>query len=125
MSQEQEPQVIAPAAFTPRAEDDGKPKWRARPLQIGIALVLLVFAVSLWFLFTARSVLFTFEPEYAELDIDGGLQLKLADRYLLRSGDYRLTVEAQGHYPIEQDLTVTDDDSQEVNLVLKRLPEEA
>ena len=61
---------------------------------------MLLFALSLWFLFTARSVLFTFDPGYAELDIDGGLQLKLGERYLLRSGDYRVTATAEGHYPL-------------------------
>ncbi len=122
MAQDKDSQLIAPAAFTPRADSDGKKRFRARPLQIGIAAVLVLFIVSLWFLFTARSVLFTFEPTYAELDIDGGLQLKLAERYLLRSGEYTLRVEAPGHYPLEQSLTVADADNQEVHLVLKPLP---
>ena len=122
MADEKHSQPIAPTAFTPRPETETSRGFRARPLQIGLAAVLLLFAVALWFLFTARSVLFTFEPGYAELDIDGGFSLRLADRYLLRTGDYRLSAEAEGYYPLEQPLTVTEAENQEVHLVLKRLP---
>ena len=122
MATEQESQLIAPTAFTPRDDSDGPRKRRIGPVQIGALAVVATFTFALWFLFTARSVLFTFEPAYSELDIDGGFKLQLGKRYLLRSGDYQLTVEAQGHYPLEHDLTVTEEDSQEVHLVLKRLP---
>jgi len=122
MDSEQQPQLITPSAFTPRGDDSGGKRWRARPVQIILAVVLLLFALSLWFLFTARSVLFTFDPGYSELDIDGGLQLQLGDRYLLRSGSYRISVSAEGHYPIEQDLEVGEEDDQSVHLELVRLP---
>jgi hypothetical protein len=122
MASDNESQLIAPAAFTPRVDGDGPRQRRVGPLQLALAGVLLLFTASLWFLFTAKSVLFTFDPAYSELDIDGGIQLKIGERYLLRSGDYQLDASAQGHYPLERDLTVTSDDSQEVHLVLKRLP---
>ena len=66
------PQIIKPADFTPRSGDEGKKRLRAKPLQIGLALVLLLFAAGMLFLFTARSVLFTFDPAYTELEIEGG-----------------------------------------------------
>ena len=122
MRDEQDSQTIAPAAFTPRVETEARRGFKARPVQIGLAAILLLFVLALWFLFTARSVLFTFDPGYAELDIDGGFSLRLADRYLLRTGDYRLTAEAEGYYSLEQALTVTDAENQEVHLVLQRLP---
>ena len=122
MDADQKPPVITPAAFTPRGEDQGRRRLRARPVQVVLSAVLLLFALSLWFLFTARSVLFTLDPGYAELDIEGGLQLQLGERYLLRSGNYQINVSAAGHYPLQQELTVTDEDSQSVHLVLQRLP---
>ena len=122
MSTEREPQLIAPAAFTPRGDGDGPRRRRLGAMQLVLIAVVLAFALSLWFLFTARSVLFSFEPAYSALDIDGGFKLRIGERYLLRSGDYRLTVTADGHYPLERDFTVTADDSQELHLVLKRLP---
>jgi len=122
MAGEHNPQIIVPSDFTPRGEDTGPQRWRARPLQVAVGAVLLVFALSLWFLFTARSVLFTFDPGYSELEIDGGLHLQLGDRYLMRSGEYHIAVTAPGHYPLQQPLTVSDEDSQSVHLQLQRLP---
>ncbi len=115
-------QPIQPQAFTPRPEKDTRSRFKARPLQLGLAAVLLLFAAAMWFLFTARSVLFTFEPPYAELEIEGGLQLQLGERYLLRSGDYELAATAAGHYPLQQTLTVTEAESQTYHLELERLP---
>ncbi len=122
MAAPEDSQLIRPAAFTPRSEDKTSRGFRARPVQIGLAAVLLLFALSFWFLFTAHSVLFTFEPAYAELDIDGGLKLKIGERYLLRAGDVQLEVTAPGHYPLEQDFTVEAVDNQSLHLVLQRLP---
>jgi formylglycine-generating enzyme required for sulfatase activity len=116
------PRLIQPAAFTPRGEDAGKQRFKARPLQITLAVVLSLFGACLWFLFTAHSVLFSFEPAYAELEIDGGLQLQLGERYLLRSGDFQLRVTAPGHYPLEQAIVITDEESQSFQLQLERLP---
>lgn len=117
-----ESRPIAPAAFTPRTEQAKTRGFRARPLQVAMVSLLLLFALAMWFLFTARSVLFTLDPAYSELDVDGGFTFQIGERYLLRSGDYALTVEAPGHYTLEQDLTVSDDENQEFHLVLKRLP---
>ena len=122
MPADSERQVIKPAAFTPRGEDQGRRRFRARPLQVILTTVLLLFAISLWFLFTARSVLFTFDPAYSELEIDGGLQLQLGERYLLRSGEYQLQAGAPGHYPLQLTLVVGDEESQSVHLQLQRLP---
>ena len=122
MDSEQQPQVITPATFTPRGDDDGRKRWKARPVQVILGVVLSLFTLSLWFLFTARSVLFTFDPTYSELEIDGGLQLQLGERYLLRSGNYRISLNAEGHYPLEQDLEIGEQDSQSYHLELQRLP---
>ncbi len=122
MAAANESQLIKPAAFTPNTGEPRRRGFRARPVQLGMAALLLLFLLAFWFLFTAHSVLFTFEPAYSELDIDGGLQLKIGERYLLRSGDYQLTVSAPGHHPLEQDFTVDGSDNQSLHLVLKRLP---
>ena len=114
--------LIQPAAFAPRRAGEGRRRFRASPLQVTLALALLVFAVSLWFLFTARSVLFTFEPPHADMDIDGGLSIRLGERHLLRPGRYRLSVEAEGYHTLEQRLEVTAEDFQTHHLMLEPLP---
>ncbi|MEM0954105.1 MAG: PEGA domain-containing protein [Pseudomonadota bacterium] len=116
------PQAIRPTAFTPRSEEDSSSAFKARPVQLVLATVLLLFGIALWFLFSAHSVLVTTEPAFAGIDIDGGLKLRLGERYLLRSGDYSLTATAEGYYPLEQAITVSDDDNQAFQFVLKRLP---
>ena len=119
----QEPQDrIQPAAFAPLDDQEQAPRWRARPLQLALAAVLCLFAIALWYLFTARSVLITFEPENTSLDIDGGLHLKVGGRYLLRGGAYDLFMEADGHYPVQELLEVGEDDSQSYHFELQRLP---
>jgi formylglycine-generating enzyme required for sulfatase activity len=122
MQDEPKAQIITPAAFTPRSDDDSQRRFRAKPLQIVLAVVLLVFALCLWFLFSARSVLFNLDPVYSEIEIDGGFHLQLGERYLIRSGDYQLLVRAAGHYDLHQELTVTAQDSQQYPIQLQRLP---
>jgi formylglycine-generating enzyme required for sulfatase activity len=122
MRDDSERQIITPAPFTPRGEDEQRRDFRARPLQIAVALVLLVFVLCLWFLFTARSVLFTLDPTYGEIEIKGGLSLQLGERYLLRSGAYQLQVKASGHYDLQRELIVSDQDNQSFQLQLQRLP---
>jgi formylglycine-generating enzyme required for sulfatase activity len=122
MSRDPEHQLIKPATFSPRGEEQSRRGFRASPLQMVLATVLLLFTLSLWFLFTAQSVLFTYDPGYSEMEVSGGLQLQLGERYLLRSGEYQLQVTAPGHYPLEQSLVVGDEDGQNVHLQLQRLP---
>ena len=91
MDADQQPEVIKPASFTPREEDTGRRRVRARPVQILLATVLSLFAISLWFLFTARSVLFTFDPAYSELEIDEPLvsfdEQEAVDDFFAEFGD--------------------------------------
>ncbi|MCZ6828670.1 MAG: PEGA domain-containing protein [Gammaproteobacteria bacterium] len=126
MNQEEQPQaqpeVVAATRFTPRGDTVQKQRWRARPLQIALATVLLAFSMAMWFLFTAKSVLFTLDPVDSELDIDGGLHITLGERYLMRSGDYEISVEAQGHYPLRQAVSIGTQDQQQFHYKLQRLP---
>ncbi len=119
--QDHEP-VIKPASFTPLDSDKGPKKQVMKPLQLVVGTALLCFVLALWFLFTAQSVLLSFEPAEVELDIDGGLQLLVGNRYLLRAGDYDLQVQAEGHHPLRQSLTVGSADRQQFHYKLKRLP---
>ena len=60
-----------------------------------------------------------------ELELTPGthrLQLVLGGRHLLRSGDYELTLTAEGHYPLTETITVGPEDSQSFDYQLQRLP---
>ena len=122
MNQEEQPEVVAATSFSPRGDTAQKKRWRARPLQIALATLLLAFSMAMWFLFTAKSVLLTFDPVDSELNIDGGLHITLGERYLMRSGDYEISVEAEGHYPLQQPVSIGTEDQQEFHYKLQRLP---
>jgi formylglycine-generating enzyme required for sulfatase activity len=126
MSQEMQPppqpQPIAATSFTPLGDVAQKQRWRARPTQIVLATVLLTFSIAMWFLFTAKSVLFTFDPPDTDLNIDGGLHIIVAERHLMRSGDYDIKLEAPGHYPLQQAVSISEEDQQQFHYKLQRLP---
>jgi formylglycine-generating enzyme required for sulfatase activity len=86
------------------------------------ALALAVCAFIAWFLFSARAVYIDVAPEYAEVRIRGGLNLNLADRYLLRTGRYALRIVAPGHHPLDQSLEVGEEQNQYYSFTMERLP---
>jgi formylglycine-generating enzyme required for sulfatase activity len=115
------PEMIKPAAFTPPAPGGSKTRRRRTGLALA-GLAAAVVAGSLWFLFTARSVLIEVDPATAGVDIDGGFKLKLGGRYLLRSGDYRISITALRYYPLQQELSIGAEPYQRHAFQLQRLP---
>ncbi|MCX2982648.1 PEGA domain-containing protein [Halieaceae bacterium IMCC14734] len=122
MAADTEPTIIAPSSFTPMGADPQHQKRLISPLQLGLIAVLFLFAIAFWFLFSARSVLFSVIPADADINIDGGLQLKLGERYLLRSGDFTISLTAPGYYPQQQPLLVSESSQQSFEYALEKLP---
>lgn len=122
MAADKQPTVIAPSSFTPLGAEPQTGKRRTSALQLGLIAVLLLFAMAFWFLFSARSVLFSVAPPGTDINIDGGLQLQFGDRYLLRSGAFTIALSAPGHYPQQHQLVVTDEPQQRFEYSLQRLP---
>jgi formylglycine-generating enzyme required for sulfatase activity len=118
---EEKRQPIAPAAFEPLAEVSGTPR-RGLPRYWWLYALIGLFAIALLFLLTARSlevrVVADSEPELTL----SGFALPFGGRYLLRPGEYRLTVNAEGYRPYEELLTVDDAASQRVEVILQPLP---
>jgi formylglycine-generating enzyme required for sulfatase activity len=121
-SDKQQPEAINPASFTPLGDTQEQQRTGPSLWQWAVSGVLLLFVLAMWFLFTARSVLFTVEPIDSQMDIDGGLHLVLGDRHLLRSGGYTIRVTAQGYYPLEEEVTIGTEDTQSFHYGLQRLP---
>ena len=115
-------EVIQPVTFAPAPDEAPKQCWRPGPVTSATIALLVIGAAVLWFLLSARSVAIRIDPETATLRIEGGFSLVVAGRQLLRPGDYRLSSEAPGHYPLEQTFTVTDEMDQSIELTLQRLP---
>ncbi|MFU8764413.1 MAG: PEGA domain-containing protein, partial [Haliea sp.] len=115
--------TITPSAFQPldsaaAPPSAGGPNWR-RWLVPG---AVLLFALAMLFLFAARSVEISVEStERADVSLDG-LYLPFGGRYLMRPGDYALSISAPGYEPLATTLTVTGDDSQRFNFSLQPRP---
>ena len=115
------PTTITPTEFAPL---DGpiKQQRRGHPIAVAITVALLVAAVALWFLLTARAVSFETTPASATIKLDSALSVKLSDRYLVRPGNYQLEAHAEGYFPLQQSIEVTTDDSQHHKLQLEKKP---
>ena len=113
---------ITPAAFQPLNPDAGPARRGPHPVRALVLAVVLVAAVIMGFLFTARSVLITtVATAPAEVEIDG-LYLPFGERVLIRPGRYDLAATAEGYFPLQQELIVTREDSQALELTLQPLP---
>ncbi len=116
---------IAPAAFR-RARDvhaTGAEQHRS-PLRAIVFAGLLLLGFSGYLLFTSKSVQFVIEPEAPDvLAISGGwFRLPLADRVLLREGEYSLRVEKRGYYDVTQAFVVDESPTKTVNVEMRKLP---
>jgi formylglycine-generating enzyme required for sulfatase activity len=114
--------VIEPLRFEPYQPTTGRKLFRARPRTLIISAALLLCALLAGYIVTGKAVYLSTDPADAQIEISGGWQLKLADRYLLRAGDYRLLATAPGYHPLDQLLTVTGEQNQQYAYTLRPLP---
>jgi len=83
-----------------------------------------VLALLAFQLFTARAVLVEVKPADARLTLSGALlPLKIGGRYLLRSGTYQVTAEADGFETGSREIVVNDEPNQAFRLELAKLPD--
>lgn len=115
-------ELIEPAGFEPYRPVHRRRLFYTRPRNILIGLALLICAGAAWFIVTGKAVYIHTEPPQAEIAIEGGWQLKLADRFLLRQGDYRLRISAPGYHALEQTLAVGEQQNQQYTYSLEKLP---
>ena len=113
---------IEAASFEPLSSK--KTGWSIK-INLRLCLVTALLALGAfcaWFMLTARAVYIETEPLAAEIDIAGILQLKLANRYLVRPGAYKLALYAEGYQPLQETLLVTDTAAQHYIYRLEKLP---
>ena len=117
-----QPETIQPLKFEPVTEGQSTNSVRVSRKTLLIAFALLLCASAAVFLFTARAVYIESTPANASIEIDSLLKLKLADRYLLLSGDHPLSMKAEGYYDLDLTLTIGKEPSQQFAFELQRLP---
>jgi formylglycine-generating enzyme required for sulfatase activity len=114
---------IEPVSFHP-SHQQPKPKSPLRWLAWLILIVIFsMLSASAWFVFTARQVVISIEPEPEQITIRGGI---IAPRwgayYLLRPGEYTLTALKRCYEPLSQSIKVASERSQTLKLQMEKLP---
>ena len=118
-------EAIAPTAFKRAAATRAVTADTGRsPLKTILFAGLAVLGIASWLLFTARSVQFQVEPaEPDSFSISGGwFRLPLADRVLLRQGEYSVTVQKEGYYDVAQSFVVGEQASMTVKVAMRKRP---
>lgn len=114
---------IEPVNFEPaKAQKSVAVKSRSLLLKLTLFLVLPLLAITTWFLFSSKSVRIYTEPDHVNIIIHAPLKLTLAERYLLREGDYDVEISAEGYQSIGETLKVGEKQNQEFNFTLLPLP---
>ncbi|MFW2405797.1 MAG: PEGA domain-containing protein [Gammaproteobacteria bacterium] len=119
----EQPEPITPvrprARHTEHVEPSATGK-RIKYLGLGALGVLLAVAA---YLFTAQAVRIDVEPTDAEIKIVGGLFApKVGGSYLLRRGEYRVLLNADGYRADRQEIEVLDAPNQSFDFVMRKLP---
>ena len=114
-------EALAATTFEPLSQATSeKRQVSAAQIAAGIAGVFIV--ALLFFLFTARSLTLNIVAE-ADPDFSlSGLNWSFGERILVRPGQYVLKVAAEGYHPYEQNITVSDADTQKLEIQLAPLP---
>ena len=89
---------------------------------IGYAALALLLVTAIY-LFTAKAVLINVDPPEANVQIAGGLlKFKFGGRYLLRPGEYRVMLTADGYESLREEFQVDDAASQDFIFSMHKLP---
>ncbi|MCY4263718.1 MAG: PEGA domain-containing protein [Gammaproteobacteria bacterium] len=113
---------IVPIDFKPHEADAGKLTFKFHWFYAVVAVVVLVSVAAGWFVLTAKSVFVDVDPVTAEVDIDGGLNVRLGQRFLIRAGTYTLNLKNAGYHDNVTELTVNEESAQTHSYSLRKLP---
>jgi len=116
------PDPIIPINFEP---NKGRKKSLSFKLGWGhlfLAVFLILSGTAAWFILTAKSVFIEIDPVTAQIEIDGGLAVRMGQRYLTREGVYDLVLRNEGYHDLETKLFVTDQQSQTHPIEMRKLP---
>jgi len=118
-----ESEAIAAVRFRPSEQTAPRRAWSFSPARAALAVLALLVAGVLWFVFTATSIGIVTQPTGAQVDINGELwAIPVGNRFLLRPGAYQVHVTQPGYRPGQLAIKVTDAPNQQFALSLVKLP---
>ena len=114
-------QILEPIAYKP-LEGETKKLGHTIPTGALLACLCIVIAVTfLLYLTMARSLIVNSSAPGADISISG-LSFNIGSNFLLLPGDHDMEISAQGYHSLNQQITVTDASTQEIDVVLEPLP---
>ena len=114
--------TIVPIDFTPNDEKASVRTFKFKAAHAILLFFALTFGFSGWFVLTAKSVFVEVNPITARIDITGGINLRLGQRYLIRSGSYSLSLANEGYHSLNTELNVDGEQAQTHSFEMDRLP---
>ena len=121
MAVEKSRQPLAATEFTPLDPARRRRRFKVSPVYLALGLLIFLSVLLMWYLFTARAVIFRLDPANASIDV-GGFAFSIGDNYLLLAGERSLTIEAEGYRPLTTTITVGAERTQEFSYALEPLP---
>lgn len=113
---------IIPIEFTPHDGKGPRATLTPKPIHFIVGVFLFISGFAGWFVLTAKSVFVEVNPITAEIEIEGGLHVRLGQRYLIRAGSYELGLSNEGYHDIETRLLVNTEQSQTHSYDLRKMP---
>ena len=108
--------------FQPARDTGRRLNYRFRWLHAVLAAFGFAALLSAWFVLSARSVLIDVDPITAQISVDEGFALRVGQRYLMREGDYVVSVSNAGFFDETVTLSVSDEAAQTHAIRLRKLP---
>ncbi|MEJ6613074.1 MAG: PEGA domain-containing protein [Porticoccus sp.] len=113
---------LTPVDFQPIQDTTKGSNVSFKPLRSTVTIGLLISALAIFFLLTAKSVVISVAPPVAQLNIEGGFSFPLADHYLVRPGDYTIKASADGYIDLKHLFTIDKDDHTIIKLSMEKKP---
>ncbi len=120
--EQQQDEIITPIDFTPHDSSAEKFSFRPSPIKVAISCVLLFFALTAWFVLSAKSVFIDAQPLGSIVEIQSPTAIKIGPRYLVLEGEYEISVSATGYYDVVTTITVGNAQAQTFQIQLLPLP---
>jgi formylglycine-generating enzyme required for sulfatase activity len=114
--------LIRARAFRPPPRGAALPRVQIAWLPLLTSLVLALWALAAWYVFTARAVTLASEPADASLEVVAWLAPRISNHWLLRPGEHRVRASAPGYHAYDAMVSVDDAPIQTRRIVLERLP---
>lgn len=114
--------LIVPIEFTPFEHKERLVNYRFHWTHVVVVAFMVVSITAAWFVLTARSVFVEVDPITAQIEIEDGWNFKLGQRYLIRTGSYRLKLTNVGYHDTETQLLVNNEQTQTHEFIMRKLP---